>query len=336
MGGKAAGLTSLVTGGGGFLGSAIVRALLDRGDDVRTFSRGEYPWLIARGVDTRRGDIADPAAVDQCVAGCSLVFHVAAKTGVWGRAREYDRANIFGTKHIIAACRRHDVPRLVFTSSPSAVFTGRDESGIDERQGYPASYLAHYPRTKAAAEALVLAAADDSLATVALRPHLIWGPGDPHLVPRILERARRGRLVLIGDGHNRVDSTYIDNAADAHLLAADALTGSPEISGSVYFISNDEPLPIRTLLSGILKAGGLPPIKKSIPPAVAYFLGACMEGAAKLTRRQTEPPMTRFVAQQLSSEHWYDLARAKRDLGFVPRVSIAEGLNRLTTALRNQ
>ena len=334
MGRGAADVTTLVTGGGGFLGGAIVRGLLARGNGpVRTFSRGNYPWLDRCGVDTRRGDIADRSAVEDAVANCKLVVHVAAKAGVWGKASEYENANLLGTQNVVEACRRHGVSRLVFTSSPSVVFHGTDESGVDETLPYPTHYLTDYPRTKAAAERHVLAAASEGLKTVALRPHLIWGPGDPHLVPRILERAGRGRLALIGDGQNRIDSTYIDNAAHAHLLAADRLLSKPEISGKVYFISNGEPMPIRDLLNGILAAGGQPPVKRQVPVSLAYLLGAGMEILGKISGRRDEPLMTRFVARQLSTEHWYDLTRARDDLGYKPLVSVAEGLESLRAFL---
>jgi len=326
-------LTTLVTGGGGFLGGAIVKALLARGEPVRTFSRGDYPWLAASGVEVHRGDLADSNAVDRSVAGCELVIHTAAKAGVWGPPDEYEATNVRGTENIVTACRRHAVTRLVYTSSPSVVFHGTNESGVDESLPYPSRYLADYPRTKAAAEQLVLGATDRRLAAIALRPHLIWGPGDPHLVPRILERAQRGRLRLVGSGDNRVDSTFIDNAAQAHVLAADKLLSTPEISGNTYFISNDEPLPIRDLINGILAAGGLPPVTQRVPAVAAYLLGAGLEGLGKLTAQRNEPVMTRFVARQLSTEHWYDLTRAKNDLGYRPRVSICEGLVALRTAL---
>src|SRR5438105_1104494 len=221
-------MRALVTGGGGFLGGAIVRLLRDRGDDVRSFSRQCYPALDGLDVEQIQGDVADAAAVDRAVAGCDVVFHVAAKAGVWGPTDEYYRANVVGTENVITACRKHGVRRLVFTSSPSVVTTGHDIAGGDESLPYPKHYLADYPRTKAAAERLVLAANGPNLATVALRPHIIWGPGDNHLIPRLIEGARAGKLRQVGDGTNRTDVTYVENAATAHLLAAERLRpGSP-------------------------------------------------------------------------------------------------------------
>ena len=326
-------MKALVTGGGGFLGFAIVQRLVARSDHVRSLARGEYPQLKSLGVDTNRGDIADPAAVDAAVAGCDTVFHVAARAGVGGSYQHYHRPNVTGTQNVIEACRRHGVTRLVFTSSPSVVFDGTDQRNVDESEPYPSKYLAHYPRTKALAEQLVLNANGPDLATVSLRPHLIWGPGDNHLVPRIVSRARAGRLRLVGSGTNLVDSVYIDNAADAHLLAADRLQPQAALAGKAYFISNDEPMPIGKLINGIVTAAGLAPVTRTISPRAAYVIGAVLETAYGLLRLSAEPPMTRFVARQLATSHWFDITAARRDLGYDPAVSIDQGMLRLKESL---
>lgn len=326
----------LVTGGGGFLGGAIVRRLLDRGHHVRSFQRGEYAQLAAWGVELLRGDLADAEAVDRAVAGCELVFHVAAKAGVWGPHAEYYRANVLGTQNVIAACRHHGVTKLIYTSSPSVVFNGHDENGIDESAPYPSRHLAHYGQTKAEAERLVLAANGASLATVALRPHLIFGPGDPHLVPRIVARARAGRLRLIGRGDNLVDCTYIDNAADAHLLAADAVAPGSACAGKAYFISNGEPLPIAELVNRILAAAHRPPVRRAISPQVAYAIGALLELIYGTLRLRAEPLLTRFVVRQLATAHWFDLTAAHRDLGYRPLVPLGEAFRRLEESLHRQ
>ncbi|MFT5394219.1 MAG: nucleoside-diphosphate-sugar epimerase, partial [Gammaproteobacteria bacterium] len=298
---------ALVTGGGGFLGAAIVKALLANGTSVRTFSRSAHSTLDGLDVDAHFGDLVDRAALVRAAQGCDVVYHVAAKAGVWGYARDYELANVVGTENVIAACAEHNVSQLIYTSSPSVVFAGTDESGVDERHPYPTHYLAHYPRTKAIAERHVIAAANTGLATIALRPHLIWGPGDPHLVPRILQCAQAGRLRLVGSGQNLVDSTYVDNAAQAHLDASNALTRDSSLSGRAYFISNDEPVPIRSLIDAMLRAGGLGPVERQIHPKLAYALGGLLEALYRLTGRQDEPIMTRFVARQLTTEHWYNL-----------------------------
>ncbi len=327
-------MRALVTGGGGFLGGAVVRRLRDRGDEVRSFSRGFYPGLDALGVTQFRGDLVDAGAVAAAAGGCDVVFHVAAKAGVGGRYADYHRANVLGTKNVLEACRRHGVRRFVYTSSPSVVFDGRDMEGVDESVPYPASYHAHYPHTKALAERAVLAANGPGLATVALRPHLIWGPGDNHLVPRILARGRDGSLRRIGRADKLIDSVYIDNAADAHLLAADRLHPGSPVAGRAYFISNDEPLPTWDLINRILACDGLPPVTRSVPVWLAVAAGAMLETAYRLLRPDGEPPMTRFLARELATAHWFDLTAARRDLGYAPAVSVAEGLKRLEESLR--
>jgi nucleoside-diphosphate-sugar epimerase len=322
-------MKALVTGGGGFLGSAIVQRLVPRGDTVHSFSRGDYPELRALGVQLFQGDLTDAEALARAADGCDIVFHVAAKAGIWGPYDKYHRANVIGTENVLAACWRCGIQRLVYTSSPSVVFNGRDMEGVDESTPYPGHYHAHYPKTKALAEQIVLQANGPTLATVSLRPHLIWGPGDNHLIPRIIARASSGRLRRIGRYSKLVDTVYIDNAANAHLLAADHLTPGSPIAGKAYFISQGEPLPLWDLINRILDAAGLPPVTRSVPVSVAYALGALCEAAYSALRKQSEPPMTRFLAKELSTAHWFDIAAARRDLGYQPAVSVDEGLRRL-------
>jgi nucleoside-diphosphate-sugar epimerase len=329
MGFEATSMMALVTGGGGFLGGAIVRRLLGRGDSVRSLARNHYPALESLGVEQHQGDVADAGAVLKATAGCDVVFHVAARAGIWGRYNDYYRANVVGTENVLDACRQHGIRRLVYTSSPSVVFNGRDMEGVDESAPYPDHYEAHYPRTKAMAEQMVLRANGPDLATVALRPHLIWGPGDNHLIPRLLARARAGRLRRIGRDVKRIDSVFVDNAADAHLLAADRLAPGSTIAGRAYFISQGEPVPIWDLVNRILHAAGLGPVTRSMPFGVAYAAGWLLEKWYGLLRREEEPPMTRFLARELATAHWFDIGAARRDLGYEPAVSIEEGLRRL-------
>jgi len=324
----------LVTGGGGFLGGAIVRQLVDRGDNVRSFSRNFYPELAQWGVEQIQGDMVDKTAVEQACKGIELVFHVAAKPGVWGDYADYYPTNVLGTQHVIDACKKHNVLRLVYTSSPSVIFDGTDMEGVDESAPYPEKFHAPYPKTKAMAEQLVIKAADKDLMTITLRPHLIWGPKDNHLVPRIIERARR--LVRVGSGKNRVDTIYIDNAAQAHVLAADRLKENPELSGKVYFISQDDPVPLWDLVDDILKAAGHPPVKRAIPRKMAWLVGALLEFVYKMFRIRGEPQMTRFLADELATAHWFDIRAARKDLGYAPTVSIKEGLGRLEQWLQNR
>jgi nucleoside-diphosphate-sugar epimerase len=327
-------LVILVTGGNGFLGSAVVRQLVARGDRVRSLQRSDAPQLRALGVDVVRADLADARGVMDAAAGCDAVLHIGAKAGVWGPYREYYQANVVGTRNVIDACRAHGIRRLVYTSTPSVIHAGGDVEGVDETVPLATHFETAYPATKAEAEAMVRTANGSALATVALRPHLIWGPDDPQLTARILARGRAGRLRLVGGGVKRVDSVYIDNAANAHLLALDRVAPGAACAGKAYFISQDEPVRQRDLINGILAAGGLPPCEKFISPRVAFMVGAVLELAWRVMQRVDEPMMTRFLAKQLGTAHWYDISAAKRDLAYVPAVSILEGLARLTQSLR--
>lgn len=328
----------LVTGGGGFLGQALCRGLVERGHQVLSFNRGDYPPLQALGVGQIRGDLADAQAVQHAVGGVDAVFHNGAKAGAWGRYDSYHQANVVGTDNVIAACRAHGVGRLVYTSTPSVTHRAThpvEGLGADEVP-YGENFQAAYAATKAIAEQRVLAANDASLATVALRPRLIWGPGDQQLVPRLAERARAGRLRLVGDGSNLVDTTYIDNAALAHFLAFEQLAPGAACAGKAYFISNGEPLPMRELLNRLLAAVDAPPVEKTISFKTAYRIGAVAERLWPLLRLSGEPPMTRFLAEQLCTPHWYSMEPARRDFGYVPQVSIDEGLTRLKSSSRAQ
>lgn len=328
-------MKALVTGGGGFLGLAIVRRLVERGDTVRSFSRQDHPALAELGVEQHRGDLADLLPVSNAVAGCDVVFHVAAKPGIWGPYEDYHRTNVTGTENIVAACRKHGVARLVYTSSPSVVFDGRDMEGVDESVPYPTHFEAHYPRTKAIAEQFVRRANDSRLATVALRPHLIWGPGDNHLLPRLVARAKAGQLRRIGRQRKWIDTVYVDNAAEAHLLAAERLAPGSPIGGRAYFISQGEPLEIWEMINQLLQAAGAPPVQRTIPTKLALMLAWCFETAHRLSRNPHEPRLTRFVVKELCTSHWFNISAARRDFGYDPRVSIAEGLRRLKLDWQN-
>ncbi len=327
-------MKALVTGGGGFLGGAIVRLLRQRGDSVRSLTRSNYPWLDELGVEQCLGDLTDTAAVEQAVAGCDIVFHVAAKAGVWGRKRDYFDTNVTGTENVIAACRKFGVRKLVYTSTPSVVHSNSDIENANESLPYPRHFDAYYPESKAIAEKAVIAANGPNLATVSLRPHLIFGPGDPHLIPRILQRAREGKLRRIGSRSVKVDVTYIDNAADAHINAANRLDVGSICAGKVYFISNGEPVDLWAFINLVLAEAGVPPVSRTISAWKARFAGRMLEWVHGLFRLTSEPAMTRFVAVQLSTSHWYDISAARRDLDYTPRVSVEEGLRRLGERLR--
>lgn len=322
-------MKALVTGGGGFLGKAIVKKLLARGDDVRSFSRGDYPELRDMGAETARGDLASSADTLRAAEGCDVVFHAAARAGYWGKYEDFYAANVTATENVISACREHGISRLVYTSTPSVVIDGKDIEGADESLPYLTSYKAHYPHTKAIAERKALAASDDSLGVVSLRPHVILGPGDHHFVPRLVSRARSGMLPRIGTRPNLVDTVYVDNAADAHLLAGDRLYPGSAIAGKVYFITNGEPKPIADIMNSIVTAAGAPPISLTVPVWLANTAAWLSETAYRTLRLPGEPRLTRWLVSELSTAHWFSIDAARRDLGYEPAVSFDEGIERL-------
>ena len=329
----------LVTGGGGFLGQALCRGLVARGHKVTSFNRGRYPALDAIGVHQVQGDLADRDAVMAAFAGgFDAVFHNAAKAGAWGSYDSYHRANVVGTRHVIDACRAHGIARLVYTSTPSVTHraTHPVEGGTADTVPYGENFQAPYASTKTIAEQDVLAANDGELATVALRPRLIWGPGDAQILPRLVERARQGRLRLVGDGDNLIDTTYIDNAAQAHFDAFEHLAPGAACAGKAYFISNGDPRSSRETINALLAAAGAPRVEKTLPFRAAYVIGALCEGVWRALPLRGEPPMTRFLAEQLSTSHWYSMAPATRDFGYVPKVGFEEGLRRLAASLQAQ
>jgi nucleoside-diphosphate-sugar epimerase len=326
---------ALVTGGGGFLGLYIVEQLIASGDTVRVLCRGKYSRLDELGVECHSGDVRDASAVSRACAGIDAVFHVAAVSGIWGSWSRYHDINTAGTENVIAACRMHQVPRLIYTSSPSVIYDGRDHRNANESLPYPVSYLCQYPHSKALAERAVLAAnGAGGLATVALRPHLIWGPRDNHLIPRLVARAKAGRLKRVGAGNNLISMSYVENAAHAHLLAADRLGPGSPVAGQAYFVNELEPVNLWGWVNDLLALAGLPPVTKSIPASAAYAAGAVMETAYTFLHLPGEPLMTRFLAQQLSGTHSYDVSKAARDFGYQPIVSVAEGLRRVEPELK--
>ena len=321
----------LVTGASGMLGSAVADLLQHRGWDVTTMQRrtagGRHREVL--------GDLRDSAAVDRAVRGQDAVVHLAAKVDVTGPWLDFVDINVRGTRRVIEALRAQGGGRLVHISSPSVAHTGRSIVGEGAGPASPMHAKGHYARTKAAAELFALAAderGERDLAVTALRPHLVWGPGDTQLVGRIAERARQGRLALVGSGTALVDTTYVDNAAEAVVAALDRIEHA---RGRAHVVTNGEPRPIGELVAGICRAVGAPPPRLRVPGPVAWGLGAAVEGVTALSARLprvptiTEPPMTRFLAQQMSTAHWFDQRRTQEVLRWAPRVSIDEGLERL-------
>jgi len=327
-------MKALVTGGGGFLGTRICQMLRERGEEVVALGRNDYPHLQRQDIPTIRADLRDGDAINQACQGMDVVFHAGAVAGVWGKRETFWDINVGGTRNVIAACRSNGVPRLVFTSSPSAVAGAEDCCNVSESIEYPKRFLAHYPETKAAAEKDVLAANDDHLQTVALRPHLVWGPGDPHLFPRVVSRAKKGRLMQIGDGTNLVDITFVDNAVEAHLLACDALQKGAACAGKPYFISQGEPVRLWSWLADVLRRADLPVPKRRISYKMAKRLGAFSEWSYGLLGIEKEPLLTRFVVAQMATSHYFDISAARSDLGYKARISTSDGIGQLVEYLK--
>jgi nucleoside-diphosphate-sugar epimerase len=319
----------LVTGGGGFLGSAICRQLHARGDEVIAYQRSGADELEKLGIEIVQGDITDAACLLTASKGVDAIIHTAAKAGLSVSYEDYFGPNVTGTENVLKACRDNGIRKLVFTSSPSVTHSDGDIEGGDESLPYPDTYNSPYPKTKALSEQQVMAANSPELHTVSLRPHLIWGPGDSHLLPKLLEKAKHGKLKLPGP-EKLIDTVYIDNAARAHLLALDKLETHPDtVGGKTYFISNDEPLPQSRIISGLLQAAGVAVEIQAISPRLAITAGTVIEAGWKLLGLQSDPPLTRWSAEHLSTAHWYDISAAKRDLGYSAEISIEEGLKRL-------
>lgn len=327
-------MKALVTGGGGFLGRYIVEQLLARGDEVTVVARGSYPEFEQIGAKLLRVDLQDAGAVAQACAGIEAVFHVAAKTDYWGTWQDFYGANVIGTQNIIDACRKQGVPKLINTSSPSVIFDGEPHTGADESLPYPDRYESYYPQTKAQAEQLVTQANGPDLLTVSLRPHIIFGPRDSHILPRLVARARAGKLFQVGDGSNKIDTVFVEDAARAHLLAADALTPESPVAGSIYFISQDEPVSLWGFVNTLLTELGLPPVKRKISLPIARAIGAILETTYRSLNLKGEPRLTRFLASELALSHYYDISRAKRDFGYQPQISLTEAIQRTVAYFR--
>ena len=318
----------LVTGGGGFLGSGIAQSLNKNNYDVSILGRHNYLHL-PKSIRTFQGDIRDFDFLLKVFSNVDTVFHTAAFPGIWGRKEDFHTINVDGTRNVIKACLLAGVKKLVFTSSPSVIYGGSSLEGVDETVPYPDRYMCEYSRSKAIAEMLVIDANGEDLATVSIRPHLIWGPGDPHLVPRILAKSDSGRLIRVGRGDNKVDIIYIDNAVSAHLKAWDALEIGNRLAGKVYFVSDGEPVKLWDWIDNLLIKTGRPPVSRSISYRTAVKLGHFFEGLYNFCGIKVEPPITRFMASQLATSHYFNITRARNDFGYEPVISPDEGLSRL-------
>ena len=283
--------------------------------------------LQGKGVKTIQADLAERTQIVSACKGMDAIFHVAAKAGVWGRRKDYHSVNVIGTRNILQACHEQHVPYLIHTSTPSVVFNGKSFRGEDESLPYGSNWLCHYAETKAIAEKEVLEAnGKDGLATTALRPHLVWGKGDPHLLPRVIQRARLGKLRIVGDGANLVDISHVQNVADAHMLALDALVAN-RANGKAYFLSQGKPVVLWEWLNNILARLQITPVSRKISLGKAYFIGSILEKLWTILQLSVEPPMTRFIAVELSKSHYFSVEAAKSQLNYEPRISTEEGMN---------
>jgi 2-alkyl-3-oxoalkanoate reductase len=322
-------MNALVTGGGGFIGSALANELLKKGYRVTSLSRNDYPALRRAGIEVKTGDISDINQVLKACEGMDIVFHVAAKAGTSGCYSDYYRANVTGTINIIHACKMNNIKYLIYTSSASVVFNGKNIEGGDESLPYPPMPLSYYTATKAFAEQMILQANSPRLRTIALRPHLVYGPEDNHLLPEIISRAKTGKLRRIGNGKNMIDVTYIDNVTAAHINAAKAVVNNPETAGNAYFITNGEPVLLWDFLNMMLVISGCETVGKWIPASTALFISGFAESFYKIFPGTAEPILTRFLVSELTRSHWFNISRARRLLNYNPGISNIEGLKKI-------
>ena len=334
----------LVTGASSLIGDGVVRALAARGDEVVCLQRSPVEGLAALdGVEQQLGDIRDQAAVEHAAQGCNGIIHLAAKVGVVGERDEFLSINVEGTRNLLAAATNSAansaITRFVHVSSPSVAHGGEAIMGDAATPPVTGRTRAWYAESKAIAESIAVEANGPQVGVVVIRPHLVWGPGDTQLVGRIVERARQGRLALVGGGRALVDTTYIDNAVSALVAALDAVGPGATCAGRAYVIANGEPRPIRDLVAGICAAAGVTFEPRDVPLGAARTIGSFLERAwpklpNRLRQGEVEPPLTRFVAEQLGTAHWFDPRPAALDLDWEPTVSIDDGLERLATWFR--
>lgn len=320
----------LVTGGGGFLGSSICRQLTTAGHEVIAFQRSVAEHLKPQGISSVQGDVRNAEAVSNAVDGCDAVIHCAAYAALWGDTDEFNAINVGGTENVLNACRDAGVRGVVYTSSPSVVLNGEDIEGGDESLPLVREPLMPYQASKIAADRMVTEANSSLLRTVVLRPHLMWGPGDPHFLPRLIDRAINDRLFLPAP-ESRSDIVFVENSARAHVQALLELCDRGSCAGHAYFITNNEPQIQGEFVLRLLKTVGIDARIRKIPPWVAKLAAGAMESAWRLFRIENEPPMTRFMAAQLSSSHWFDSSAGRRDFGYVAPISIEQGLEILAT-----
>jgi len=314
----------LVTGASGFLGKFLVKALLRRKASVSVLYRQDCTEFDDLNLGILKGDIARAPICKKACEGMELVFHVAAKAGEWGSYKSYSEPNVQGTQNIIAACQAAGVKRLIFTSTTSVVIPQAQLNDMDESVAIPSGqHFNNYQRTKAIAEEFVIAANDPKgLRTTSIRPSAIWGIGDNHLFPRILKRAQRGKLAIIGDGKNSISIIHVENAAHAHLQAAE----SENVWGKVYFITDEKPVALWPLVEHVLSELAIPRIKKSISFKRAFVLATVLEKIYQILHIPVAPPLTKYIVYMVGKDRHYNISRAKQDFGYTPIVAFDKAL----------
>ncbi len=311
-------MSVLVTGGGGFVGLALVRRLVELGYKVTSFSRNLHPEHLSLKVKIVRGNLLNSSDINTACNRIDTVFHNAAKVGVWGSYRDFFNTNVLGTSHLIDACIKNGIKKLIYTSSASVVFSGADIEGVNESISYPVKHVSHYTYTKAVAEQMVLSANSDTLKTIALRPHLIWGPGDTQLIPKIVQHAKSGKLRKPGKKDHLIDTTHINNLINACFQAMKKMDENPSVCGKAFFITNGKPVLVWDFINEITHSAGLPAVQKTIPEPLAFFIAWMLERIYLLLRIKSEPYITRFLVQELCTHHWFDISAARNFLEYNP------------------
>ncbi|OUR97174.1 hypothetical protein A9Q84_12675 [Halobacteriovorax marinus] len=321
----------LVTGAGGFLGLYIAEQLIAKGHKVFNFSRRDYRELAELGIETRIGDLNDPKSIENALNDIEVVFHVAGKVAMWGKWEDFYQTNTVGTKNLVDACKRSGISKFIYTSTPSVVFGIDDIIEGNEEIPYPKESLSMYAKSKMLAEKYVLENHTQNFLTCALRPHLIFGPRDKNIIPRLIEARRKGKLKVIGDGDNLVDVIYVENAAKAHIQAFEKLSLDSNMSGEAYFIAQEKPVNLWDFINTVLERNGERKIEKSISVKKAYLIGTIIEFILRTLRVwNVHPPMSRFVALQLGKSHYFSHKKAEKDFAYHPDISTEEALDRIT------
>ncbi len=326
--------TVLVTGATGFVGSALAARLVTEGASVRGLTRHPDAAPAIPGVHWVRGDLEDPGSLREATRGIDAVFHAGGMVGHFGHRPAYLRANVQGTKDLLAACREHQVRALIHTSTPSVIADGSDHFGVDESHPYSTRFASPYPESKALSEQLVLAAHRDDFRTIVVRPHMIWGPGRSQWVQGMVRRAARNALWQIGPGGNRIGMTFLDDCISAHLAAWQALTRDASVGGVPYFVHGGEPVVFWDWVAELSRACGLSPIRGQVPVGAAMALAHACDAAVVISRGRVHLPISAYLIAELTTEHYSDITRARTRLGYEPRVTMAEGLARIAAVER--